>query len=339
MKTRTKLLPIAAIALSALTLTACSSAAPSSAKASHSITISVVRQLSAGDYYQLWLQGAQAEAAKLGVKLNVSDANGVDAQQALNLQTAVNNKPDAIVVDHGFAATIDPGISAAIAAKIPVVAFDVDPGQNKVVTIDQSDATIGKQITGQLVKDTGGKAEVIYVYVAGYAPLDKRNAVWTQVKKANPGLKQVAQIGAVDSNTDAEVADQAKAVLQANPNVTAILAPYDEFAKGATLAVNELGLQNKVKVYGADISTADIGVLTAAGSPWVATSATDPANVGAVAIRAAYLKATHKSVAALIEVPPALITQADLRTKKVATLAELLKAFPQLNTPNIAPVK
>jgi simple sugar transport system substrate-binding protein len=340
MKTRTTLLPIAAIALTAIALAGCSSTTPSSSTTTASaITISVVRQLSAGDYYELWLQGAKAEAKKLGVTLTVSDANGKDAQQALDLQTAVNAKPDAIVVDHGFATTIDPGIAAAITAKIPVVAFDVDPGKNTVVTIDQSDSTIAKQVTGQLVKDTGGKAEVIYVYVAGYTPLDKRNAVWTKVKAANSGLKQVAQIGAVDSNTDAEVADQAKAALEANPNVTAILAPYDEFAKGATLAVNELGLQKKVKVYGADISTADIAVLTAANSPWVATSATDPANVGAVAIRAAYLKATHKSVAALIEVPPTLITQAALRSKKVATLTELLAAFPQLNTPDIAPVK
>jgi simple sugar transport system substrate-binding protein len=339
MKIRTTLIPIAAIALSALSLSACSTSTTTSSAPATPIKISLVRQLGTGDYFELWLSGAKAEAKKLGVDLTVSDANGTDAQQALDLQTAINSKADAIVVDHGFAQTIDPGIAAAVTAKIPVVAFDVDPGKSKVVTIDQSDATIGKQVTGQLLKATGGKAQVIYVYVAGYAPLDKRNAVWVKVKKANPGLDQVAQIGAVDSNTDAEVADQAKAALEAHPDVTAILAPYDEFAKGATIAVNELGLQKKVKVYGADISTADIGVLTAADSPWVATSATDPANVGAVAIRAAYLKATHKSVAPLIEIPPTLLTQADLREKKVTTLAQLIKAFPQLQTPDVAPVK
>jgi simple sugar transport system substrate-binding protein len=336
MKTRIKLIPIAAIALAALALAGCST--PASSSTSGAVKISLVRQLGSGDYFELWLQGAKAEAKKLHVELSVFDANGKDAQQALDLESAINEGADAIIVDHGFADTIQPGIKDAIDAKIPVVAFDVDAGKNSVVSIDQSDATIGKQVTGQLVKDTSGKADVIYVYVAGYAPLDKRNAVWEDVKKANPGLKQVAQIGVVDSNTAAEVADQAKAALQANPNVTAILAPYDEFAKGATLAVQELGLQGKVKVYGADVSTADIGVITAENSPWVATSATDPANVGAVAVRAAYLKATKGKVPASIEIPPTLLTQAELRSKKVTTIGELTTAFPQLSTPDVAAV-
>lgn len=336
MNTRIKLIPVAAIALAALALAGCST--PASSSSSGAVKISLVRQLGSGDYFELWLQGAKAEAEKLGVELSVSDANGKDAQQALDLESAINKGADAIIVDHGFADTIQPGIKDAIDAKIPVVAFDVDAGKNSVVSIDQSDATIGKQVTGQLVTDSAGTADVIYVYVAGYAPLDKRNAVWEDVKKANPGLKQVAQIGVVDSNTAAEVADQAKAALQANPNVTAILAPYDEFAKGATLAVQELGLQGKVKVYGADVSTADIGVITAENSPWVATSATDPANVGAVAVRAAYLKATKGKVEASIEIPPTLLTQADLRSKKVTTIGELTTAFPQLSTPDVAAV-
>jgi simple sugar transport system substrate-binding protein len=337
---RIRLIPVVAVAASALVLAGCSSTPSSgSSSAGKDVTIDVVRQLGSGDYFELWLQGAQAEAKTLGITLNVSDADGKDAQQATDLDNAVNQAPDAIIVDHGFADTIQPGIKSALDANIPVVAFDVDPGDSRAVTVDQSDATIGQQITGQLVKDTDGTAKVIYVYVAGFAPLDKRNAVWEQVKKDNPGLDQVAQIGVVDDNTAAEVADQAKAALQANPDVTAILAPYDEFAKGATLAVQELNLTGKVKVYGADISTPDLGVITAADSPWVATSATDPSNVGAVSVRAAYLKATGGTVDQALEVPPALLTQSDLVAKKVTTLAELTKAFPQLATPDVAPVK
>lgn len=336
---RTRLVSVAAVAAAALALAGCAGNASSASSNGSDVTIALVRQLSSGDYYELWLQGAQAEAKKLGVDLEVSDANGKDEQQATYLQTAVASGADAIIVDHGFGDTIQPGIAQALDANIPVVAFDVDPGDDRAVTLDQSDDQIGQQITGQLVKDTGGTAQVIYAYVAGYAPLDKRNAVWEDVKKQNPGLDQVAQIGVVDDNTAAEVADQAKAALQANPDVTAILAPYDEFAKGATLAVQELGLQKKVKVYGADISTADIGVITDTDSPWVATSTTDPSNVGAVAVRAAYLKATGGDVEQSIEIPPTLITQDELKAKKVTTLQELITAFPDLQTPDVAAVK
>ena len=45
------------------------------------------------------------------------------------------------------------------------------------------------------------------------------------------------------------------------------------------LAANEAGFASKVKIYSADISTADIQEITEAGSPWVATAATNPAVV------------------------------------------------------------
>jgi simple sugar transport system substrate-binding protein len=343
---RTLRLPgaIAIVATAALALTGCSgsSSASSSDGASggaESVSIALVRQLGAGDYYEQWLSGAQAEAKKLGATLTVSDADNDNAKQALQLQQATAAKPGAIIVDHGFTDSLKAPVRAAIDAKIPVVSFDVDTGNTGVTTVDQSDATIAKDITDRLVSDTGGKAEVIYAYVAGYAPLDKRDAVWKTVKASNSGLKQVAQVGVVNDSTAAQTADQVKAALQAHPGVTAILAPYDEFAKGAVQAVTELKKAGTVKVYGADISNADIQAITAAGSPWVATAATDPANVGAVTVRAAYLKATGGSVDDSIEVPPALITQDVLRAKKITTVPDLVKAFPDLATPTIAAVQ
>lgn len=336
MSLRTRILSVAVIALSAVTLTACST--PTTGDSDDIVSIALVRQLGSGDYFEQWLAGAQAEADRLGVDLSVYNADGDDAQQALDLESAVNEGVDAIAVDHGFAETVQEGISAALDADIPVVAFDVDPGDDRAVTVSQSDHVLAQSVLDQLVDDTAGEADVLYVYVAGFAPLDRRNEVWEEVQAENPGLNQVAQIGVVNANTASEVADQAKAALQANPGVTAIFAPYDEFAKGATLAVQELGLEDTVKVYGADISTADIEVITAENSPWVATAATDPANVGAVTIRAAFLAATGGDLEPAIEIPPTLITREALLEAGVTTIQELTEAFPELSTPDVAPV-
>ncbi len=339
MSLRTRILPVAGIvALSAVALTACSTPSAGGAPGDDAVSIALVRQLSSGDYFEQWLSGAQAEADRLGVDLSIYNADGDDAQQALDLESAVNEGVDAIAVSHGFAETVQPGIAAALDADIPVVAFDVDPGDDRAVTVTQSDDALATAVLGQLVDDTAGEADVLYVYVAGFAPLDARNAVWEDVKAQNPGLNQVAQIGVVNNNTASEVADQAKAALQANPGVTAVFAPYDEFAKGATLAIQELGLEDTVKVYGADISTADIEVITADNSPWVATAATDPANVGAVTIRAAYLAATGGDVDQVIAIPPTLITRDALLEAGVTTILELTEAFPELSTPDVAPV-
>jgi len=334
-----RLLPLAAVTAAALALAGCSTPSDTGDGATDdAVDIALVRQLGSGDYFEQWLAGAQAQADALGVNLNVFNANGDDAQQALDLESAVTQGADAIIVDHGFAETVQPGVKDALDADIPVVAFDVDAGDDRAISVEQSDNALAEAVLGQLVDDTAGEAQVIYVYVAGFAPLDRRNEVWEQVKADEPGLEQVAQIGVVNDNTAAEVADQAKAALQANPGVTAIFAPFDEFAKGATLAVQELGLQDTVKVYGADISTADIEVITADGSPWVATAATDPANVGAVAVRAAYLAATGEEVASSLEVPPTLITRDQLIAGKVTTIQDLTAAVPELTTPEVAPV-
>ena len=218
------------------------------------------------------------------------------------------------------------------------MAFDVDPGDDSVVTMNQSDEDIAGMVLEVLGEDTGGEGEVIYVYVSGFAPLDRRDAVWQQFKQDNPGITEVAQIGIVSDNTAAQVAEQAKAALQANPDVTAIFAPYDEFAKGAVQAVQELGLEDQVRVYGADISNADIAVMTAEGSPWIATSAADASNVGAVAVRAAALLVAGEEVPGDIVVPPALITQQQLREGNIENISQLIEVVPELTTPDLVPI-
>src|SRR5262245_25896958 len=303
-----------------------------------SITISLAALLSAGDYFEQWRAGAEAQAEELGVTLDFLGADGDSDRHALNVQQAIDNEADAIIIDHGFPETIQPVVAEAVAAGSPVVAFDVDPGDDSVVTMNQSDEDIAGSVLEVLAEDTGGEGEVIYVYVSGFAPLDRRDAVWQQFKQDNPGITEVAQIGVVSDNTAAQVAEQAKAALQGNPDVTAIFAPYDEFAKGAVQAIQELGLEDQVKVYGADISNADIAVMTAEGSPWVATSATDPSNVGAVAVRAAALLVAGEEVPDEIVVPPALITQQQLRDGNIQNISELIEAVPELTTPDLVPI-
>jgi simple sugar transport system substrate-binding protein len=303
------------------------------------VQVALIRQLAEGDYFQLWQAGAQRQADALGIDMTIYNASGDNARQALDLETALNAGPDAIIIDHGFVETMAPAAKMALDAGVPVVAFDVDTQDDRAIQLEQSDGDIARLALEQLVADTGGEGDVLYVYVAGFAPLDRRNAVWEEAKVANPGLNQVAQIGAVNESTAVTVADQAKAALQANPNVVAVFAPYDEFAKGATLAIEELGLQDQIKVYGADISTADIAVMTAEDSPWVATVAADPGNVGAVSVRAAYLAAMGEDVPNLVVVPVALITQADLLAGGVQNMEQLASAVPTLQTPDLLPVE
>ena len=131
-------------------------------------------------------------------------------------------------------------------------------------------------------------------------------------------------------------ADQAKAALTANPDITVVFAPYDEFARGVKLAANDLGIASKLKIYSADVSTADIQEITEEGSSWVATVATNPAVVGAVSVRAAALQIAGQDVPHQITVKPTLLTQESLRAAGVKTIEDLAQKIPAFSTSDAA---
>lgn len=302
--------------------------------------VAVVRQLNVGDVYQAWISGVEAEAEKLGVQLTIYNADGDNAKQALQLQQAVATEPDAILIGWGFGDSLQAGLAAAKDAGIPVVASNASiEASDDVTLVNQSEHLMMRGIMDRFAADKGGEpvsGDVIYVYVAGYRPLDLRNEIWEEFKAANPGINQVAQIGVVNANTAAQTADQAKAALQANPDTIAIIAPYDEFTKGAALAITELGLQEQVKTYGMDISTADIAVMIAEGSPWVATATTDMTNFGHVSLRVAAGEIVDSYDGNDLQIPPLVITQDELRDKGIQNVEQLGDNFPGLATPGLA---
>lgn len=295
------------------------------------VTIDLVRELSEGDFFQQFLTGAQSEAKALHIHLDVSSANGSAAGQAVLLTQAIGRHPQGILLDHGQIPTLTPGVKRALANHIPTGAFDVAIAAPGFVDMEQNDREIAQLALRAMQSYLHGHGEVIYAYVAGYTALDTRNGVWEQYKKAHPGIHQVAQIGVVNSNTVTETAAATKAALEANPGVKAVFAPYDAFAQGATLGIQELGRSRTVKVFGADTSTSDIGTMTKTGSPWVASAATDAAKDGAVAVRAMALDIAHELHGTAVSMPPILLTQSALRSRHISSVSQLVKKFPALN--------
>lgn len=126
--------------------------------------------------------------------------------------------------------------------------------------------------------------------------------------------------------------------LKADSDAVAIYAPYDEFTKGTLSALEQNpDLQGKVKVYGADISTADIELMVAEDSPWVATGATDPNAIGAAVMRTLALDmAGELDDGDSVDFPPILVTQDFLRDKEVKNMDDLRAAEPSLNISDVS---
>ncbi|WP_323121412.1 substrate-binding domain-containing protein [Burkholderia alba] len=300
------------------------------------VKIALVNYLSTGDFFQAYEAGAQKQAKALGVDLRIYEGRQDAAEQREQIQQAISLGVAAIVINHGLPESLRDVVQRALDKGIKVVAFDVDLNHPKVPQIEQSDRDLATLVLDQAVKDNGPSFAAGYVYVAGFAPLDRRDAVWREFRQARPGVQEKARWGTVDNPIAQSVANQAAAAYRAHPEIRVVFAPYDEFARGALLAANEAKLGAKLRIYSADISTADIAAIRAPGSAWVATAATNPAVVGAVSVRAAALLVAGQDPGRRIVVKPTLITRDDLVRNDIRTVAELGAKFPAFRASDAA---
>ncbi len=300
------------------------------------VKIALVRYLSTGDFFQAYLSGVEKQSAALGVDLRVFDSRQDAALQADMVDQAIALGVDGIIVQHGLTESMQDAVQRALDAGIKVVAFDVNVKNPKVPQVEQSDRDLARLALEQAIKDNGDTFKAGYVYVPGIAPLDRRDETWKIFKEKYPGIDQVAMFGTLDNPIANSVANQARSVLQANPDITVMFAPYDEFAKGVKIAVDEAGLSNQVKIYSADISTADISAMREAGSAWVATAATNPAVVGEVSVRTLAMLLAGEDPGHNVVIPPTLITQKMLNDNNIKNMADLSAKLPQFAHANVS---
>jgi len=278
----------------------------------------------------------EGQAAALGVDLRVFDSRQDAALQSDMVDQAIALGVDGIVIQHGLTESMQAAAQRAVDAGIKVVAFDVNVENPAIPQIEQSDYLLGKLALEQAIVDNGDSWKAGYVYVPGIAPLDRRHAAWEDIKGANPGIEEVAQFGTLDNPIANSNANQARSVLQANPGITVMFAPYDEFAKGVKIAVDEAGLTDQVDIYSADVSTADISAMREPGSAWVATVATNPSVVGEVSVRALAMLLAGEDPGASVIVPPTLITQPFLNDNDIKNMGDLSAKMPQFAHADVA---
>ena len=300
------------------------------------VKIALVRYLSTGDFFQAYLGGVESQAEAIGVDLRVFDSRQDAALQADMVDQAIALGVDGIIIQHGLTESMKDAAQRAVEAGIKVVAFDVNVENPAIPQVEQSDYMLGKLALEQAIKDNGNSFKAGYVYVPGIAPLDRRDKAWQEVKAANPGIDEVAVFGTLDNPIANSNANQARSVLQANSDITVMFAPYDEFAKGVKLAVDEAGLTDQIDIYSADVSTADISLMREPSSAWAATVATNPAVVGEVCVRSLAIMLTGGNPGSSVIVPPTLITQSFLNEQDIKNMEDLGSKMPQFQHADVA---
>ncbi|RXZ02688.1 sugar ABC transporter substrate-binding protein [Fictibacillus sp. S7] len=279
--------------------------------------IKVIRKIGGDDHTAQFLAGAKAEGEALGFTVDIYTANGDTAKFHDAIAQAANEDYDGFIISHGDDAATINDIQKLREKGKSVVTFDSNPDLAKVdgVTLtSQDDEALAKLALDKLVKEQKGKANIVYLWVDGFPPMVRRNAVYKETLKKNPGIKEVERFGVASADTSVQTQNAVTAMLNKHKKgeIDAIFATWDAFAIGAARAIKEAG-RNEIKIYGIDVSNADLQEIQKKDSPWKYTAAVDPKLIGAVDMRILAKKIAGEKTPQKYDLDASLVSQRDLQ--------------------------
>ncbi|BFH61779.1 sugar ABC transporter substrate-binding protein [Paenibacillus azoreducens] len=280
--------------------------------------VALIMEFNTGTFSQQYVQGITEEVEKFGGKLTKFVANNDKAKMASLLDSAITQHFDLILTDHGDA-LLQPGVQKAVAQKIPVVVFDADVHVAGATTLSQDDQKMAELTLEQLKKDLGGKGNIVKVWVAGFAPMERRQISYGKFMKENPDIKEIAAFGTAQ-NAALDTQTQMEAILKQYPKgeISAVWAAWDEFAKGAARAIQQAG-RDEIKVYGIDMSDEDLQMIQDPKNPWVASAAVDPKDIGRVQVRYGYQKLHGDKTEDEVVLQPVYVSRDALPKEQIST--------------------
>jgi simple sugar transport system substrate-binding protein len=297
------------------------------------VKIKVIRKIGGDDHTAQFLAGAKAEGEAMGFKVDVFTANGDTAKFHDAIAQALRENYDGFIISHGDDTATVNDVKKIVEAGKKVVTFD---SNGDIATIDgvtltsQDDATLAKLSLDKLVSDTNGKANIVYLWVDGFPPMVKRNKVYQDVLKINPGIKEVERFGVAASDTSVQTQNAVSAMLNKHPKgqIDAIFATWDAFAIGAARAIKEAG-RNEIKIYGIDVSNADLQLMQDKNGPWKYSAAVDPKLIGTIDMRILAKKIAGEETPKTYDLKASLVSQQDLaKSKDPVNMVNLSKIIP-----------
>ena len=270
-----------------------------------------------------FIKGVKEQAQESGVNVSIYDANFDPIKQVDLVNNAIHQKVDAIMLSLGKPEPLTPVIQMALSKGIKVVAFDCELKIPGLTIIEQNDYEMARLTLEAMVKDIGGKGNIVKIWVPGFAPMEKRQVVYDSIMKANPDIKEIAAFGVANNTTMLQTQEQMAAILKQHKKGTiqAVWASWDEFAKGAAKAIQAAG-RDEIKVYGIDITNEDLQIIQTPRSPWIVTTAVDMTTNGKIHLRLMLLELAGEPLPDRVKMSPVLIHRNEL-PEQVITLETL----------------
>jgi ABC-type sugar transport system substrate-binding protein len=277
--------------------------------------LAVVKTLS-NEYWQTMERGYQDAAAEKGVTIDVlSVPTEQDTEQQLNqLQTALAQGYDAIMVSPITPANLIPALVAANQAGIPIINVDerVDPAAaeaagaklTSVIASDNRDA--GARAAQYMIDNIpdGGKVAIIEGKAGNQSGLDRKEGFQEAIEAA--GNFEIVASQPADWDQQRAL-DAATNILQANPDLVGLYAANDTMALGVVEAARAAGKLDQVVIIGTDAIPAALAAVQAGDME--GTVAQFPAEEARIATSLAILALQGHPVEGFIPSPIELITK------------------------------
>ena len=301
-----QVMPLAVAVGLVATMTACgggsdstptSSAAGNGSAAAKNYKVTLIQGIANDPFYVSMACGAQEEATKLGVTLNVQGANAWDPNVQTPLVNSVTaNKPDALLIaPNDSKAMINP-LKRAGDAGIKLVTVDTSIEDDSILTSTVSSDNLegGKEAARTLAKLIGEKGSVLLVGgQPGVSTVAARQEGFETELKNYPNITYIGNVFAGTGGV-ARNAQLVGAQLAGNPDLAGVFALNTDTSQGAATAIRAAKAEAKVKMVGFDAGPAQIEQLKKGGVQ--ALIAQKPAEIGAQGVAQAVAALKGESV-------------------------------------------
>lgn len=250
-------------------------------------------------------EGAQAQAKELGHELTVLDSRDDPARELSNVEDAVIQGVDALLVNPTDSNAVASAVRAANARDIPVITLDRAANRGDVVAHVASDNVEGGRLAGDYVIDQlDGDGEVVQLEgVPGASATRDRGKGFMEVISNAGGIELVASQPAEFNRTKGM--SVMENLLQAHDDIDAVFAQNDEMALGAVRAIEASG--RDIMVVGFDGT--DDGVAAVEDGSMAATVAQQAGRIGELGVTTADRVLAGDNVEDYIPVPLKLVTE------------------------------
>ena len=283
----------------------------------------------ANPYFQNYAKGVQAEAAAEHATVVIADQKSSQQAQVSGSSDLINQSISALIVSPVEPNALPATVTAAHAAKIPVIIGDVGAKGDYdlfILSNNLKGGALAADLMEKKLKAKGGTQEIgiITLHPGSNVGVDRVKGFKDEIAKF-PNIKVVAELNGNDAIKEAN--DATANMLAAHPNIAGIYAANDNEAQGAIAAIQGAGKKpSDFVIIGFDGSPGAIEAI-AAGTQ-TATVAQDPYAQGRLAVKSALAllngQALHFDDPATktITVPVELVDASNLEKFKAARAAQ-----------------